>query len=273
MLSTNFGRDAPNDFVLQEDFNPVRSCPNGVSVPDTPCWSGYTRSLSDGYLSEGLSMDEPVRASETAMLRMSRYHCLLGQISGERPGRRVTSREIAGELGLSEETVRHDLKFVDIEGRPGAGYDLGELHDALQEYLDLSAAHPFIAIGSAEMLRGLAITFPATAFGLRLVAYFSDRAQDVGEVVGELTIQPLTALCDSAGRDGSKLALLACAPEAVGSTLEALHASGVDSVLMLTPVLRPKHPEGMNVTYFRMPCALKTLAASAPAESNCCCGS
>ena len=88
----------------------------------------------------------------------------------------MTSREIAGELGLSEETVRHDLKFVDIEGRPGAGYDLGQLHDALQEYLDLSTGHPFIAIGNAEMLRGLAITFPATAFGLRLVAYYSDRA-------------------------------------------------------------------------------------------------
>ena len=41
---------------------------------------------------------------------------------------------------------------------------------------------------------------------------------------------------------------------------------------MLTPVLRPKHPEGMNVTYFRMPCALKTLAASAPAQGSPCCG-
>ena len=221
-------------------------------------------------------MDEPARASETAMLRMSRYHCFLGQISGERPGRRVTSREIAGELGLSEETVRHDLKFVDIEGRPGAGYDLGQLHDALQEYLDLSSGHPFITVGNAEILRGLEITFPATAFGLRRVACFSDREADVGEVVGELTVQPLSALCDSASRDGSRLALLACAPESVDSTLEALHAAGIDSVLMLTPVLRPNHPEGMNVTYFRMPCALKTLAASAPAESaesSCCCGS
>jgi hypothetical protein len=43
---------------------------------------------------------------------------------------------------------------------------------------------------------------------------------------------------------------------------------------MLTPVLRPKHPEGMNVTYFRMPCALKTLAASGitPSASPPCCG-
>ena len=95
-------------------------------------------------------------------------------------------------------------------------------------------------------------------------------------MIGELTVQPLSALCDSASRDGTTLALLACSPEAVESTLEALHVSGIDSVLMLTPVLRPKHPEGMNVTYFRMPCALKTLAASAPAQPaqpGCCCGS
>jgi redox-sensing transcriptional repressor len=204
---------------------------------------------------------------------MSRYHCFLGEVAGARPMSRITSREIAAELGLSEETVRHDLKYVDIEGRPGAGYDLEELLAALTEYLDLSAGHPFIAIGNVDMLRGLAVTFPAASFSLRLVAYFSDRPQDVGELVGDVAIQPLSAVADPEARVGATLALLACAPEAVESVLEALHAASVNSVLMLTPVLRPKHPQGMNVTYFRMPCALKTLAASGGTLSggpSCC---
>ncbi len=217
-------------------------------------------------------MSEQARAPETAMLRISRYHCFLGEIAGDRPQRRVTSREIAVELGLSEETVRHDLKFVDIEGRPGAGYGLAELHAALQKYLDLSAAHPFIAVGNADLLRGLLVTFPASAFGLRLVACFSDRERDVGECVGDMVIQPLDAVHDCGSRVDATLALLACAPESVEACLETLHAANVDSVLMLTPVLRPQHPKGMNVTYFRMPCALKTLAANTPAQCGPCCG-
>lgn len=64
------------------------------------------------------------------------------------------------------------------------------------------------------------------------------------------------------------MALVACAPEAVDATLEALTCAGITGVLMLTPVLRPEHPEGMSVTYFRMPCALKALASSPPSEGG-----
>lgn len=206
-------------------------------------------------------MHEHERAPETVLLRLSRYHCLLGEIGGERPSRRVTSRELADALGLSEETVRHDVKYVGIDGRPGAGYDMEELRAALQDYLGLGPRHPFIAVGNADILRGLAITFPSADFGLRPVAYYSDRAEDVGALVGEIEVLPLDSLGTGTGAAAS-LALVACSPDAVHATLETLACAGVTGVLMLTPVLRPEHPEGMSVTYFRMPCALKTLAAN-----------
>jgi NADH/NAD ratio-sensing transcriptional regulator Rex len=209
-------------------------------------------------------MQKHKRASEAAMLRLSRYHCFLGEIGGERPDRRITSREIADALGLTEETVRHDVKHVGIDGRPGAGYAMEELRLALQEYLGLGPSHPFIAVGNADILRGLAVTFPSGDFGLRPVAYFSDRPQDAGTNVGEIEIQSLDSLVSGRAIVDSSLALVACAPEAVNATLAALHGVGITGVLMLTPVLRPEYPEGMSVTYFRMPCALKALASRLP---------
>lgn len=206
------------------------------------------------------------------MLRLSRYHCLLGEILGTRPTRPVTSREIAEELGLSEETVRHDLKNVRIEGRPGAGYDLAALYGALQEFLDLSAAHPFVVVANSDMLRGLTVTFPASVFGMRPVAYFSDRAQDAGTDIEGIPVEPISAALERVPELEVSLALVACAPQAVDGVLEALSAAGISGVVMLTPVLRPQHPEGMSVTYFRMPCALKSLAASEPASGSCCGG-
>jgi len=213
-------------------------------------------------------MQEHERAPETVMLRLSRYHCLLGEIGGDRPSRRVTSREIADALGLSEETVRHDVRFVGIEGRPGAGYAMEELQAALQDYLGLGPNHPFIAVGNADILRGLAVTFPSVEFGLRPVAYFSDRPQDTGMRVGEIEVQALDSLGGGRVRADASLALVACTPEAVDATLETLHDAGITGVLMLTPVLRPEHPEGMSVTYFRMPCALKALAAGLPSAGG-----
>ena len=78
------------------------------------------------------------RAPEPSVLRLSRLHCFLGELMGARRSRTVTSREIAEELGLSEETVRRDLQYIHVQGRPGSGYDLNDLQKALQEYLELS---------------------------------------------------------------------------------------------------------------------------------------
>ena len=58
------------------------------------------------------------------------------------------------------------------------------------------------------------------------------------------------------------IAIVACAPESVDDVLDRLSVAGVTGVLMLAPVLRPRYPEGMSVTYFRIPCALKSLASA-----------
>jgi len=209
-------------------------------------------------------------ASQKSILRLSRYHCFLGELRSSTRVRRIRSREIAEELGLSEETVRRDLSHIDMEGRPGAGYDTDALFEALQDYLDLTTAHPFIAIGNLEMLQGLAAMFPATDFGLRPVAYYSERSADVGSTVGDIKVRDLRDLPVAANAPAASIAVLACEPAHVDEALDTLCRAGITGVLMLTPVLRPKHPEGMNVTYFRIPCALKSLAANEPATSSCC---
>jgi NADH/NAD ratio-sensing transcriptional regulator Rex len=183
---------------------------------------------------------------------------------------RLTSHEIADELGVAEETVRRDLSYVEAEGRPGAGYDPSTLYDALEVYLGLSSEYPFIAIGSAAMLESLTRIFPAEEFGMRMVACFSEREADAGLVVSGIEVRPLSELSGANGCALASVVLIACEPGAVAGTLDAAHAAGIDAALMLTPVLRPHHPEGMQVTYFRIPCSLKALAASASRKPGCC---
>jgi redox-sensing transcriptional repressor len=219
-------------------------------------------------------MSESPTASAATVLRLSRYHCLLGELRRSAEPGLIRSREIADELGLSEETVRHDLSFVGVKGRSGAGYDPAALFDAIQAFLDLSALHPFFAIGNADILRGLAITFPAADFGMRPVAYFSEHPEDVGVEVDGLPIRDLSAVAATARDSGVTIALVACRPTDVDAVLDVLSCAGIKGVLMLTPVLRPKHPSTMDVTYFRIPCSLKALASSEPATPPApCCGS
>lgn len=218
-------------------------------------------------------MTTSTSAPEASVLRLSRYHCWLGGRRATGSATVVRSREMAAALGLSEETVRRDLSYLPVAGRPGAGYDVEALFHALAEYLDLSERQPFLVVGNADVLRGLAVTFPAEHFGLQPAAYFSERASDVGVLIDGRPVGPIEEIPEAASGLGARIALVATAPEAVRATLDALDAGGVRGVVMLTPVLQPDFPDGMNVTYFRMPCALKSLVNSPAAPSStCCCG-
>jgi redox-sensing transcriptional repressor len=218
-------------------------------------------------------MSDRTNAPQASVLRLSRYHCLIGELLRDEEAGRITSRFMAEQLGVAEETVRRDLSYVEAEGRPGAGYDPSTLYDSLEAYLGLTADYPFVAIGSAAMLDALAVIFPAEEFGLHMVAAFSEREEDAGTLVRGIQVRPLAELAAAVLPVPVSVVLVACEPSAVPGALEAAHAAGIDAALMLTPVLRPRHPEGMQVTYFRIPCSLKSLAsAAAMARTSSCCG-
>jgi len=222
-------------------------------------------------------MAHPTPVSESARLRLARYHCFLEELLNDGQSASITSRGMAKQLGVTEESVRSDLSVVNIKGRPGEGYDIKALHAALAEFLGLSAESPFIVVGSLPLLEALPIIFPADEFGMRPIAYFSEREQDAGIVVGGIEVRPLSEIERLDALADNVSAIVACEPGSVDEALEALSVAGVNGVLMLTPRLRPVHPDGMLVTYFRIPCALKALASSAhvaeaplSARGSCC---
>jgi len=122
------------------------------------------------------------------------------------------------------------------------------------------------------MLESLAVIFPAEVFGLRPIAYYSERTEDVGTSVRDLEVRHLSEIALIDPCHGATVALVACTPESVPEALELLDRAGIHAVLMMTPMLRPQHPEGMDVTYFRIPCALKSLASKVHRPETCCGG-
>ncbi len=225
-------------------------------------------------------MSQQPTVSQLSLLRLARYHCLLEELQHSDGWQNITSREIAAQLGLSEESVRADLSRVDIKGRPGAGYVARDLHAALGAFLGLSERSPFVVVGSLPMLQALPALFPASDFGMVPIAYFSECEGDAGQVVGDIVVRPLSELASARFEADNLTAVVACDPSHIDEALDALHRAGIKGALMLTPRIRPIHPEGMQVTYFRIPCALKSLAATVISGADegdtvhsCCSGS
>jgi len=205
-------------------------------------------------------MPDLQRTPEASVYRLSLYHCYLGERIRLGEGGRLTSRVIAQDLDLKEETVRRDMTFVGTVGRPGAGYDAALLFEKITEFLGLSSEYPIIQVGTAQMLSALQVVFPAHTYGVRPVAMYSELADDVGVLIDGIEVRHVDTLPEIDRALDARVALVACAPTQVQGTLDLLSAAGVTGVLLLTPAIHVDRPEGMQVTHLRMPCDLKSLA-------------
>lgn len=206
-------------------------------------------------------MSEISKVPDASLYRLSLYHCFLGELMrvGGAPAR-VTSRHLADELNIKEETVRRDLSFLGSVGRPGSGYEPVTLFDTLQQFLGLKDEYPVLKVGSAQMLNALQVVFPAHRYGIRPVAYYSELPDDVGAVVDDIEIRHVADIPAIDPALEVAVALVACSPGWVQATLDLLGQAGVTGVLLLTPAIKLDVPEGMNLTHVRIPCDIKSLA-------------
>lgn len=205
-------------------------------------------------------MTDPTTIPEATAYRLSLYHCLLGELKRSDPGSRIRSREISQRLEIKEETVRRDISFVGNVGRPGSGYDVAELLQAIQTFLGLEDQYPIIRIGSVEMLQALEVVFPPEAYGVKPVAYFSENPGEVGTEINGLMVRHVNEIADLEPELGVTVALVACSPEWVQMVVDLCGKRGLAGVLLLTPKLSVDKPEGMTITQIRMPCDIKSLA-------------
>jgi redox-sensing transcriptional repressor len=204
---------------------------------------------------------EESRVPEATVYRLSLYHCFLGEALriGE-SDTRITSRQIAQELDIREETVRRDLSYIGGVGRPGAGYQPESLFRALQDFLGLKDQYPVIKVGSAQMLKALQVVFPAHAYGIEAVAYYSELPDDVGTIVDGIVVRHVSEIPELDPALEATVALVACSPAWIQRSLDLLHEAGISGVLLITPAIQLDIPEGMSLTHVRMPCDIKSLA-------------
>ncbi len=127
-------------------------------------------------------------APDATLYRLSLYHCYLGELLRVGAPDRITSRQLADELGIKEETVRRDVSFVGDIGRPGAGYDPLVLFREFTEFLGVSDEYPIVMVGTARTLEALQVVFPSERYGVKPVGLFSELPEDAGLVVGALEV-------------------------------------------------------------------------------------
>src|SRR3989338_5530700 len=131
-------------------------------------------------------------APEACVARLSLYVRELTRLEAKRVGF-VSSRRLAGQLGLTDAQVRRDLSTFGQFGTSGRGYEVHRLHDQLTSILGVSGRTWNVALAGVGNLGSALLAyrgFGERGFLFRIVV--DADPQKVGRMVEGIPVSPAT---------------------------------------------------------------------------------
>jgi redox-sensing transcriptional repressor len=149
----------------------------------------------------------------------------------------VSSEGLAELAGVNAAKVRKDLSYLGSYGTRGVGYDVDHLLHEISRELGLTHDWPVAIVGVGNLGHALANYRGFGARGYRVVALVDADAAKVGQLVGELVIEPLDDLPAIARARGVAIGIIATPAHAAQSVADRLVDAGVTSILNFAPTV------------------------------------
>ncbi len=171
-----------------------------------------------------------------AVQRLSLYLRQLEDMAGL-DIQKTSSRQLAEALKLDSAQVRKDLGYFGQFGRPGVGYHVEPLIEALRRILGTDRTWNVVVIGAGDLGRALLRYKGFLSKGFELIAAFDISLSKVGKKAGLAEVYPLDKLEQIIAAHSVKLAVVAVPTEAAQQITDRLCAAGVMGILNFAPVI------------------------------------
>jgi len=148
---------------------------------------------------------------------------------------KVSSRQLAESLGLTDAQVRKDLAYFGQFGRRGVGYRVAPLITQLRRILGTDKAQNVIVVGAGDLGRALLRYKGFSRKGFEFVAAFDVSESKVGRQFGGIPVYHIDQLPEVVRRHDVKLAVLTVPAEAAQETAERLCEAGIQGILNFAP--------------------------------------
>ena len=173
------------------------------------------------------------RLSPAALKRLCALYGHLEELSAEGQPR-VTSFEIAADLGANAASVRRDISAVGELGPSPVGYDVRELKGLLEDKMGLGRTARVCVVGLNWLGRALVAGAEAGLGGFRVVAGFDANTNRLETTPSPVPLFPTYEIEDVVHREAIEIALIAALSSAAPEILSRLARGGVRGVLNLT---------------------------------------
>ena len=147
----------------------------------------------------------------------------------------ISTTHLAAYLDMDAITVRKDLAITGVVGKPGLGYQIGELLDALETFLGWHNESDAFVVGMGNLGSALAGYEGLRRHGLNVVAGFDKDPARISPDREPVPIFPLERMNDLARRLQVHIALLTVPAAAAQEAADALVEAGILAIWSFAP--------------------------------------
>jgi len=169
-----------------------------------------------------------------AALRLSFYLRQLESL--ERAGVHTISSSRLGEaLNFSDAQIRKDLAYFGQFGRPGVGYRVTALIEAIRKIVGIDRTWKTVLVGVGNLGRALLAYKGFCGRNFCIVAAFDSDSAKVGRRISGVKIHSMRSLPTLVKKKEATLAIIAVPAQSAQSVAEELAAAGIKGILNFAP--------------------------------------
>ena len=148
----------------------------------------------------------------------------------------VSSQQLGERLQMTPAQIRKDLSYFGKFGKQGRGYPIPYLIKQLRNVLGLERKWNCCLIGVGRLGRAV-ISYPGfTPEGFHILAAFDDNADQIGQQVGELTIQPIKDMERTIKENNISIGIVTVPALNAQQVIDRMVACGLKSILNYAPI-------------------------------------
>lgn len=170
----------------------------------------------------------------------------------------ISSQELAEITGCSAAQIRKDLAYFGQFGRPGHGYDVAGLKEALRRILGVDRTWNVALIGAGNL--GLALLrykgFKSQGFNIKYV--FDNSSKKIDKIKEGIRIKDIREFRKIASSERIDMAIVAVPQEAAQAVIDNITSSGIKAILNFAP-MRPKAPKEVVILSIDLSVELEKL--------------
>jgi redox-sensing transcriptional repressor len=171
----------------------------------------------------------PIGIPAPSLRRLPIYYRRLRQMLDQ--GVEIASSKDLGEsAGVPDAQARKDLSYLELDGRPGVGYNARSLAADLESFLGLVNDKEAVLVGAGNLGMALALYPGFARYGLRIIALFDSDPAKLGDLPDGRQVLPVEKLTDLVDRLQVRIGIIA-APESVAQEVaDAMVAGGIEVI-------------------------------------------